>query len=287
MADMRQSNEPASPPGDGGLIRLRLDVCYDGTDFFGWAAQPGLRTVEQMLQDALSTLARAEHLRLTVAGRTDAGVHAEGQVAHLDLDAARWHELSDTALRRLNGLLPGDVRVLAITVAPPGFDARFSALWRSYRYRISDADFGVRPLRRRDTALWRRALDAPAMHAAAQRLLGLRDFAAFCKRREGATTIRTLQRLDVVRDGDAIEIHARSDAFCHSMVRSLVGALAAVGEGRRDADWLAGLLELGSRSGEVTVAPPHGLTLVAVGYPSDAELAGRAEQTRAIRVSPG
>jgi tRNA pseudouridine38-40 synthase len=239
--------------------------------------------VQGVVEQALRTVFRSDEARLTVAGRTDAGVHASGQVAHVDVDADRWQQQASKALRQLNGLLSADVRVFGISVAPAGFDARFSALWRSYRYQICDAPFGVSPLRRRDTVGWRRSLDSDAMHQAAQALLGLNDFAAFCRRRETGTAIRTLQRLDVLRSGDRIDVLVQADAFCHSMVRSLVGALAAVGEAYRPPDWPASLLQLTKRSDEITVAPAHGLTLTAVGYPDAAELAARAEQTRAVR----
>ncbi|MDQ1718242.1 MAG: tRNA pseudouridine38-40 synthase [Pseudonocardiales bacterium] len=264
-------------------MRLRLDLGYDGTDFSGWAVQPDRRTVQGVLEYALATLFGQPGPRLVVAGRTDAGVHAAGQVAHLDVDELRYAELREQGLRRLAGLLPADVRVFSMAPAPDGFDARFSAVWRRYRYRLSDADFGVEPLRRRDTVGWRRQLDAAAMHEAAQQLLGLNDYTAYCRRREGATAIRTLQRLDVVRDGWLIEVRVQADAFCHSMVRSLVGALAAVGEGRRPLAWPGSLLTRTTRSDEITVAPPHGLTLAEVGYPVDSELTSRAEQSRAVR----
>lgn len=269
------------------VTRLRLDLGYDGGAFFGWALQPDRRTVQGVLEQALSTLFRADRVRLTVAGRTDTGVHASGQVAHCDVDEARWLEQAEKGLRRLNGLLPADVRVFRLAPAPDGFDARFSALWRRYRYRISDAPFGASPLRRVDTVGWRRQLDVEQMHQAAQALLGLNDYTAFCRRRETGTAIRTLQQLDVQRLGDEIEILVQADAFCHSMVRSLVGALAAVGEGNRPADWPASLLGSTRRSDEITVAPPHGLTLTEVGYPAADELAARAVQTRAVRPDLG
>jgi tRNA pseudouridine38-40 synthase len=270
------------------LTRVRLDVAYDGTQFSGWAAQPARRTVQAVLQEALATVLRLPGVELTVAGRTDAGVHATGQVAHADLPAAAWQAEGDRLVRRLAGVLPGDVRVAAATPAPPGFDARFSAVWRRYEYRICDAEAGVPPLRRHVVLAWRRRLDETAMAQAAAGLLGLRDFAAFCKRRDTGTTVRTLQRLDVAREqagAQAGEIVCRvqADAFCHSMVRSLVGALLAVGEGRRPVDWPATLLGRSSRADDVGVAPAHGLTLLEVGYPADAELAARAEQTRARR----
>jgi tRNA pseudouridine38-40 synthase len=280
---MSEPTEPAFPAGEGGLVRLRLDLGYDGTDFAGWAAQPGLRTVQTVLEGALGTLFRVPRVPVVVAGRTDAGVHASGQVCHCDVDPLRWEQERSRIIRRLAGLLPPDVRVHAVTVAPVDFDARFGALWRRYRYRICDADYGVPALRRVDTAGWKRALDADAMHRAGQRLLGLNDYAAFCRRRPGASTVRRLEQLAVARTGELIEIEVQADAFCHSMVRSLVGALAAVGEGSKDGEWPHRLLTLGRRSEEVTVAPARGLTLLGVGYPSEAELAARAAETRAVR----
>jgi len=220
---------------------------------------------------------------LTVAGRTDAGVHATGQVAHTDLPAELFAEHQGRLLRRLRGVLPPDIAVTGARVVDPAFDARFGALARHYVYRLTDADAGPPPLRRADTAAWPRRLDTTPMRVAAALLLGQQDFAAFCRRREGATTIRTLLDLDVTRDGDVIEIRASADAFCHSMVRSLVGALIAVGEGRRPAGWPASLLSLTARANDVPVAPAGGLTLVRVDYPPDEELAARAAVTRAKR----
>ncbi|MFC4693036.1 tRNA pseudouridine(38-40) synthase TruA [Geodermatophilus arenarius] len=274
-------DEPAPDPG-GGLVRLRLSVAYDGTDFSGWARQPGRRTVQGELEIALATVLRAP-VELTVAGRTDAGVHATGQVAHADVPRAAWEEQRERLVRRLRGLLPPDVAVPAVTEAPPGFDARFGALARHYAYRLTDSDAGPPPLRRADTVGWPRRLDAAAMDAAARLVTGEHDFAAFCRRREGATTVRTLLELAAARDGDLVTVRASADAFCHSMVRSLVGALVAVGEGRRAPEWPAGLLDRRERAGEVVVAPPGGLTLVRVDYPADADLAARALVTRARR----
>jgi len=276
-------DEPASPAGGGGLVRLRLDLSYDGTGFSGWASQPGRRTVQSVLTEALRIVLRLPEPRLVVAGRTDAGVHASGQVAHLDVPAEAWQAQDGRLLRRLAGLLPADVRVTGARPVSPDFDARFAALWRRYRYRITDAGTGPDPLRRLDTVAWPRPLDVAAMQRSAAELLGLHDFAAFCRRRPGASTIRTLQLLDVLRTGELIEITVQADAFCHSMVRSLVGALAAVGAGLRTECWPAELLGLGRRADEVTVAPPHGLNLIAVGYPAEPDLAGRVAQTRAVR----
>ena len=265
-------------------MRVRLDVSYDGTAFGGWAAQPGRRTVQGVLEEALAVLLRAPAPRLTVAGRTDAGVHARGQVAHVDLppEAA----LDRLLLRRLNGLLPDDVRVRRAGPAPAGFDARFSATWRRYRYRIADGPEAVDPLRRTDTLAWPRGLDLALLQQAAVPLLGEHDFAAFCRRRAGATTVRGLQALRWSRDdAGVLEAVVQADAFCHSMVRSLVGAMLAVGEGRRPVEWPGSLLSLGERSSGVAVAPPHGLVLEAVGYPPDDELLARQAVTRQVRTS--
>ncbi|QGN59480.1 tRNA pseudouridine(38-40) synthase TruA [Nostocoides sp. HKS02] len=283
-------------------MRIRLDFGYDGTDFSGWAAQPGLRTVEAELSAALATMLRApEPVRLTVAGRTDAGVHARGQVAHLDPDPVRWAELpgvaernraerspEEAALRRLRGILPPDIAVHAVSVAPPGFDARFSAVRRRYLYRLCDQPSAVDPLRRHDTVLARRPLDVVAMHTAAQQLLGLHDFGAFCKRREGATTVRTL--LDYAwrrADDGVLEATVVADAFCHSMVRSLVGAVVPVGEGRREVGWPAEVLSATVRDPAVAVMAPHGLSLEEVVYPPDHALAARAQEARAVRSLKG
>lgn len=237
--------------------------------------------MQGVLEQTLGTVLRLPAVELTVAGRTDAGVHATGQVCHADLPAV-------PEVRRVNRALPDDVRVTATREVPASFDARFGALWRRYEYLLTDAAAGVAPLRRGHVVAWPRLLDVAAMAGAAGRLVGLHDFAAFCKKREGATTRRTLLSFDVARggDGDDIVVTVVADAFCHSMVRSLVGALLAVGEGRRAGDWPASLLTLGRRANDVTVAPAHGLTLVEVGYPDDddaAALAARAEQTRARR----
>jgi tRNA pseudouridine38-40 synthase len=271
-------------------VRIRLDVAYDGTDFTGWARQPGLRTVQGELEAALATVFRraGEAPRVTVAGRTDVGVHATGQVAHVDLDteilAAKGGP--ERLARRLNGILSpaADVYVSRATVAPAGFDARFSALWRRYEYRIADAAAAHDPRRRAHTLWYPAALDAEAMDAAARSLTGLHDFAAYCRPREGATTIRTLQEFAWSRDDDGVlRAELRADAFCHSMVRALVGACVAVGEAKFAASRPGELRDEGVRTSEFKVMPSRGLTLIEVGYPPDDELAVRAEQTRARR----
>ncbi len=259
---------------------MRLDLAYDGTGFSGWATQPGLRTVQALLEAALGTLCRGEAPRLTVAGRTDAGVHARGQVAHVDLEPAVAEDR--LLLRRLNGLLPPDIRVWSVAVAAEGFDARFSGIWRCYAYRVADGPGD--PLRRTETLVWPGLLDLDALREASARLVGEHDFAAFCKRREGATTVRGLQRFDWDRDErGTLVATVQADAFCHSMVRSLIGALLAVGEGRRGVDWPGSLLTARERVSTVMVAPPHGLCLEAVGYPPDDGLLARQEVTRRMR----
>ena len=289
----RIENEPAIDSG-GGFVRLRLDIAYDGTEFAGWAVQSGQRTVAGTLDDALSTVFRVP-VQLRAAGRTDAGVHATGQVAHVDVPAdALAHAYPRTAragdneflplVRRLARFLPADVRVLDIGRAAAGFDARFSALRRHYVYRLSTAPHGVEPQDARYVTAWPRRLDVDAMSAASRDLLGLHDFAAFCRQREGATTIRDLQRLDWSRDGDRVTAYVTADAFCWAMVRSLVGALLAVGEQRREPGWCATLLTSSQRSSDFAAAPPQGLTLVGVDYPPDDQLGARTKVTRDLRV---
>ncbi|WP_328817634.1 tRNA pseudouridine(38-40) synthase TruA [Nonomuraea cypriaca] len=279
------------------MVRLRLDLAYDGTDFSGWARQPGRRTVQGEIEEALGRILRlGEPALLTVAGRTDAGVHARGQVAHVDLPDAALAELDgnrgplcvderlSALVRRLGGVMGPDARVYRVSVAPEGFDARFSAMFRRYAYRVSDAVGGVDPLRRREVVWHNRPLDFDALNAAAARLIGEHDFAAFCKKREGATTIRELQRLDWAREPDGVLVATVvADAFCHSMVRALIGSLLAAGDGRRPVEWPGEVLTRAVRDSGVHVAPAHGLCLEEVGYPADEELAARALATRRVR----
>jgi tRNA pseudouridine38-40 synthase len=290
--------EPAALQRDSGFLRIRLDLGYDGGPFSGWAIQPGRTTVQGALEEALALLLRRP-IRVTVAGRTDAGVHARGQVVHLDLTTGEWSGLRRGAdvepnvalLRRLRGALNrvlgdlgGAVEVHNAVVAPPGFDARFSALWRRYSYRIADGTLQWDPLLR-TTTLWHKApLDLERMNAAAQPLLGLQDFLAFCKPREGATTVRELQRFEFNRGTDGILLATvQADAFCHNMVRSLVGAALLVGEGREGTSWLQERLHARIRDARSKLAPAHPLVLEEVRYPSDEALHQRAHQTRALR----
>ncbi|MGW2291090.1 tRNA pseudouridine(38-40) synthase TruA [Streptomyces phaeochromogenes] len=280
-----------SDEAEPGYVRVRLDLSYDGSEFSGWAKQAGgRRTVQGEIEDALRTVTRSKDTtyELTVAGRTDAGVHARGQVAHVDLPVELWDEHREKLLKRLAGRLPKDVRVWAVREAPSGFNARFSAVWRRYAYRVTDDPGGVDPLLR-SHVLWHDwPLDVDAMNEAAERLLGEHDFAAYCKKREGATTIRTLQQLSLERGSDGIiTATVRADAFCHNMVRSLIGALLFVGDGHRGADWPGKVLGAGVRDSAVHVVRPHGLTLEEVGYPADELLAARNKEARNRRTLPG
>ena len=291
--------------GTEAATRIRLGIAYDGSGFNGWSRQPGLRTVQGVLEEALRTLFRRHEPAptLTVAGRTDAGVHALGQVAHVDLtsdqvdallrprkprNAADDADAAAALRRRLTGILgaaDSDVVIVSAQLAEPGFDARFSALWRRYEYRIADAAAPKNPMTRSSTLWYPAALNVEEMDGAAGTLLGLHDFAAYCKPREGATTIRTLQEFAWSRGADGVLVASvRADAFCHSMVRALVGACVAVGEGKLARDDLVLLRDVGTRTSAFKVMPAKGLTLMEVGYPHGAELAARAEQTRARRV---
>jgi len=320
--------EPAGRPeesGPGGLVgvpdpgsstvRLRLGVAYDGSEFCGWARQPGLRSVQGELESALRLVLRidpAVSVRVAAAGRTDAGVHAVGQVCHCDIPTGSWEaavgararalprptsERADAAgaaaggilRRRLNGLLPADLRVRAVGVAPLGFDARWSALWRSYSYLVADDAAGQDP-RTRGHVLWHsRQLDVEAMNAAAAPFVGEHDFAAYCRARAGSSSVRTIHGLGWRRVGGSagaaspLEFSVRADAFCHSMVRALVGAFIAVGDGRWPPGRPADLLAAARRVPAIVTAPAHPLTLVEVGYPLDIALAAQAEGARRWR----
>lgn len=265
-------------------VRARIDLSYDGTGFRGWATQPGLRTVQGVLEESITTVLRLpEPAVVTCAGRTDAGVHARGQVVHVDLP----DDVEPQALaRRLRRILPDDVAVRAVVEAPPGFDARFGAVERRYAYRIVDDPAALDPLLRAHRVAWPRPLDEQAMVAAGDVLLGEHDFAAFCRRREGATTIRTLLELSTVRDGALLTTTVRADAFCHSMVRALMGALVAVGEHRHPPAWAAEVMAGCERDPRVKVMPAHGLVLEEVVYPPDDRLAERVTASRRRRDEP-
>jgi tRNA pseudouridine38-40 synthase len=269
-------------------VRWRLDLGYDGTNFSGWATQPGRRTVQGELESWIRRILRLdEPVQLVCAGRTDAGVHARVQVAHVDLGSMLI--IDGAALsRRLNKVLGGDCVIRRITAAPPGFDARFAAIWRRYVYRLSDGGVPPDPLYRSQIAQLNAEVDLDRLNEEAATLVGLRDFGAFCRRRDGASTIRNLLELAARRVpsgpmAGVIECTIRADAFCHAMVRSLMGALVAVATGQRDHEWLAAITERGVRDSSIIVMPATGLTLEEVGYPADHELAARVLEARALR----
>lgn len=267
----------------GTATRFRLVIAYDGTDFSGWAVQRDLRTVQGELQRVLSHLA-GESIELTCAGRTDAGVHARGQVAHLDATMVdQW------SVERINRALPGDIRLMAIAPVDQNFDARFSALWRRYSYTVNDDPRGPEPLHRKYQLDIGRRLDIDAMNEAAHPLIGEHDFTSFCKIKEHGTTIREILDLRWERTIDpntnvtTAVMHVRADAFCHSMVRSLAGALIPVGEGRKPVGFPKEALVRRAREAGVTVMPAHPLVLEEVGYPPESEWGSRQSTTRNLR----
>ena len=291
--------KPAAPArGGGGILRVRLDLAYDGGPFSGWAVQPGRRTVQGTLEEAIGLLIRRP-IRVTVAGRTDAGVHARGQVVHVDFTETEWMGLNrgvelDPAvalLRRLRGALScglgdltGAIEVRKVSIATEGFDARFSALWRRYSYRIADGPLLWDPLGRTATLWHQDRLDVGLLNEGASQLLGLQDFRSYCKPREGATTIRELQRFEFARGADGVLVATvQADAFCHNMVRSLVGSALFVGAGIEEPGWLHERLLKRQRDAKSVLAAPHPLVLEEVAYPSASGLLARAELTRAVR----
>jgi tRNA pseudouridine38-40 synthase len=271
--------EPTLYP-ESGFLRLRIDLAYDGTNFSGWAVQPDRRTLQEEVEKAIAMVSQAK-IESIVAGRTDAGVHATGQVIHVDVPESL--DLNDLAYK-LNRILDTDIRITNVSVAPEAFHARFSALRRHYTYKILDENKVVPPLDRFDVASWYRPLDIDLMNKASALVLGQHDFAAFAKFREGATTIRELQRFEWVRDSRGYLIaDVVADAFCYSMVRNLVGATVCVGDGRFPPEWIVTTLINKVRISDSLVFPALGLTLRQVDYPSDSELLERAQKTVARR----
>ena len=273
--------EPTLYP-ESGFLRLRLDIAYDGTNFSGWAKQPDRRTCQELLESTISKIARFK-VETVVAGRTDAGVHATGQVVHVDVPENL--DLDDLTYR-INRIMDEDLRITKISIAPPAFHARFSALRRSYRYKILDNNQVIPPLNRADVAPWYRTLDLDLLNEASALLLGSNDFAAFCKFREGSTTLRNLEKFSWIRDSDGFLIaDVVADAFCYSMVRNLVGAVVCVADGRFEPEWVATTLHNRERISDSLVFPARGLTLYKVEYPPDSELLERVKITVAKRES--
>ncbi len=276
--------EPTLFP-ESGFRRLRLDIAYDGTQFSGWATQPGMRTMQDMVEEAIARIVRHD-IESVVAGRTDAGVHATGQVIHVDVaDTAFDRELTYKDLRyKLNRILDEDIRITDISDAPSGFHARFSALRRYYSYKILDDNQVITPAQRFDVASWYRPLDHNLMNEAASHLLGTHDFAAFCKFKPGGTTVRSLEKYEWIRTEEGLLIaDVVADAFCYSMVRNLVGAIVCVADGRKPVSWIAELLGNRERVSDSLVFPARGLTLYRVDYPSSDQLLERAKITVARR----
>jgi tRNA pseudouridine38-40 synthase len=267
--------------------RLRIDLGYLGTNFSGWAIQPKLRTVQGSLEEALATAVRCERKLITsvVAGRTDAGVHALHQVCHVDIPSTTKLGNLDALKRRVQGTLrTDDIALHSISVAPEGFDARFSALSRTYENSIDDRASKRNPLHHLFTYRSPYELDDQEMNCLGEALLGLHNWAAFCRPKAGATTVRTLQQFSWTRDEDGIVTGAVvADAFCHSMVRSLVGAAVAVGRGTLSVAEVVALRDQGQRTSAWTTMPAKGLTLMSVEYPAEDLMANRARDTRARR----
>ncbi|HAH52978.1 MAG TPA: tRNA pseudouridine(38-40) synthase TruA [Bifidobacterium sp.] len=302
-----------------GAVRLRIDLAYDGTDFYGWAKQPDLRTVQGEVERVLHTVLRVpegdadEPLRLTVAGRTDTGVHASHQVCHLDVDGKTLERCvghmnvpAVTALqRRLQRMLPKDIVIHRVSQAPEGFDARFSALERTYVYRSADRSSEIDPRTRGFVLHIDDVLNLDAMNRAAAMTIGLHDFGSFATPNPGGTTIREVKtaywrrvpQRPLIADDMAMGERYRTpavesglacftivaDAFARNMVRSLVNGCVQVGIGKRSLDWFAGKMETPLREGSTGPIAPQGLTLEHIEYPSDDQLAARAESIRAKR----
>ena len=307
----------------GCVIRLRIDLAYDGGAFYGWAKQPTLRTVQGEIEAALARILRTPadgpQPRLVVAGRTDTGVHASHQVCHIDVDESALASCvghmdvpAEVALqRRLDRMLPDDIVIHRISRAPDGFDARFSALERTYVYRVRDAAVPMDPRLRGFVLRLDDELDVDAMNEAMAATIGLHDFGSFATPNPGGTTIREVKiaRWDRVSvrplvayadetargslgtpayvtpaaESGLLALTIVADAFARNMVRSLVGASIKVGQGKRSVDWFRGKVAEPKREGETGPIAPQGLTLEHVAYPPDDQLAARAEAIRAKR----
>jgi len=273
-----------------GFSRYRIDFGYDGTDFAGFAKQPGQKTVQAELVKGLEVIFGKDNkdFAMRVAGRTDAGVHAQHQVVHIDLSPTQLKRIgrNPDIASRVNTALPQDIRVFNFEKAPAGFDARYSAIYRRYRYKIADHASFLDPLSVRYVLKLKVNLDLKLMRQAAKQMVGLHDFGAFCKPRAGATTIRNLRYIRITRNrkvGNIVEVELKGDAFCHNMVRSLTGALVAVARGRASVGDVKNRLISANRTGSFKVLGGRGLSLIEVGYPRDAKLAEQAEKARKLR----
>ena len=247
-----------------GFSRLRVDLTYEGTNFSGWAKQPNERTVQEEVEKALSMITQTK-VATIVAGRTDAGVHAKHQVIHTDLPTQT--DINNLAFR-LNQILDADIRVLTAQWAPDNFHARFTAISRTYQYKIIDGGKVTAPLDRHDSTEWFRPLDIELMNSGSKLLLGVHDFFAFCKFREGGSTIKNLLTFNWYRDEkDVVICEISADSFRYNMVRNLVGAAVCVGEGRFKPEWMFDTLKNKERIPDSYVFPAKGLTLISVQYP--------------------
>ena len=241
----------------------RIDLAYRGTAFHGYAKQPNVVTVQGLLEAALERVIGP--VETTVAGRTDKGVHASGQVVSFETDSP----VDDLRLSRsLNKQLSPDIAVLALGPAPAGFSARFSAVGRAYEYRILNRE-APDPFLADTSWHYPGELDAARMAAAMVPLIGEHDFASFCRAVEGRSTVRDLRTAQWDRDGDLLAFRVEASSFCHQMVRSLVALSVDVGRGRIEPEAVGGILEAEDRNAAVGAAPPHGLTLMRVDYPDE------------------
>jgi tRNA pseudouridine38-40 synthase len=266
-----------------GFSRLRVDLTYEGTNFSGWAKQPNERTVQEEVEKALSMITQTK-VATIVAGRTDAGVHAKHQVIHTDLPTQT--DINNLAFR-LNQILDADIRVLTAQWAPDNFHARFTAISRTYQYKIIDAGKVTAPLDRHDSTEWFRPLDIELMNSGSKLLLGVHDFFAFCKFREGGSTIKNLLKFNWYRDEkDVVICEISADSFRYNMVRNLVGAAVCVGEGRFKPEWMFDTLKNKERIPDSYVFPAKGLTLISVQYPPVEQYLSNYENYLATQENP-
>ena len=273
-------NEPASKRS--GLLRIRLDIAYDGTNFSGFGTQPHHRTVQGELNKVLKKFLRVTSIKTIGAGRTDKGVHARGQVVHFDVSANIWNQIKDP-MYKFRRLLPIDIQVRKVSIVPEDFDARYSALTRRYSYTVCDSKDGLDPLNSRFVLDYRKKLDDHSMNKASQMLIGLNDFYAFCKTRDGSTTIRNLIKFKWSRKSEVVTCEIIADAFCYSMVRGLVGAMLQVGTGKKNETWPQEIMLKRKKVTDLNVVSPKALILEEVTYPHPSLYKSQYELTRRMR----